>query len=69
MCETSVYPWVALAAVRSKAVKVVYWFVLLLYVLVNSYGHGDAVSSQNYTFTVTSLNKRLTSNSCTYFNL
>ena len=56
----------ALAAVRSKAVKVVYWFVLLLYVLVNSYGHGDAVSAPNHTFTV---NKRFTSNSCTYFYL
>ena len=69
MCERSVYPWVALASVRSKAVKVVCLFVLLHYVLVNSYGHGDAVSSPNYTFTVTSLNKRLTSYSCTYFHL
>ena len=64
-----IYPWVALASVRSKAVKVVCWFVLLLYVLVNSHGHGDAVSSPNHTFIVTSLNKGLTNNSCKYFHL
>ena len=35
---------------------------LLLYIPVNSYGHGGKVSSPNYTFSWSSLNKRLTSN-------
>ena len=43
-------------------------FVLLLYVPVNSYGHGG-VSSPNHTFSWASLNKRLISNLCTYFLL
>ena len=34
---------------------------------VNSYGHCGTVSSPNHTFSWASLNKRLTSNSCTYF--
>ena len=36
---------------------------------VNSYGHGGTVSSPNNTFSWASLNKRLTSTSCTYFGL
>ena len=36
---------------------------------VNSYGHCGSVSSPNHTFSWAGLNKRLTSNSCTYFNL
>ena len=36
---------------------------------INSYGHGRTVSSPNHTFSWASLNKRLTSNSCTYFRL
>ena len=44
-------------------------FVLLLYVPVNNYGHGGTVSSPNHTFSWAGLNKRLTSNSCTYFRL
>ena len=36
---------------------------------VNSYGHGGTVSSPNHTFSWTSLNKQLTSTSCTYFCL
>ena len=36
---------------------------------VNSYGHGGMVSSPNYTFSWESLNKQLTSTSCTYFRL
>ena len=36
---------------------------------VNSYGHGRAVSSPNYTFSWASLNKQSTSTSCTYFGL
>ena len=36
---------------------------------VNSYGHGGTVSSPNHTFSWAGLNKRLTSNSCTYFRL
>ena len=44
-------------------------FVLLLYVPVNSYGHGGTVSSPYHTFSSAGLNKRLTSNSCTYFRL
>ena len=35
----------------------------------NSYGHGGTVSSPNHTFSWAGLNKRLTSNSCTYFRL
>ena len=34
---------------------------------VNSYGHCGTVSSPNHTFSWAGLNKRLTSNSCTYF--
>ena len=36
---------------------------------VNSYGHCGTVSSPNHTFSWAGLNKRLTSNSCTYFRL
>ena len=36
---------------------------------VNNYGHGGTVSSPNHTFSWAGLNKRLTSNSCTYFRL
>ena len=36
---------------------------------VNSYGHCGTVSSHNHTFSWAGLNKRLTSNSCTYFRL
>ena len=34
---------------------------------INSYGHGGTVSSPNHTFSWASLNKQLTSTSCTYF--
>ena len=36
---------------------------------VNSYGHCGTVSSPNHTFSWAGLNKRLISNSCTYFRL
>ena len=36
---------------------------------VSSYGHGGTVSSPNHTFSWASLNKQLTSTSCTYFRL
>ena len=36
---------------------------------VNSYGHGGTVSLPNHTYSWASLNKRLTSTSCTYFRL
>ena len=36
---------------------------------VNSYGHGGTVSSPNLIFSWASLNKQLTSTSCTYFRL
>ena len=36
---------------------------------VNSYGHCGMVSSPNHTFSWASLNKQLTSTSCTYFRL
>ena len=36
---------------------------------VNSYGHCGTVSSPNHMFSWAGLNKRLTSNSCTYFRL
>ena len=42
-------------------------FVLLLHIQVNSYGHGGTVSSPDHTFSWASLNKQLTSTSCTYF--
>ena len=45
------------------------FFVLLLYVQVNSYGQGGTVSLPNHTFSWASLNTRLTSNLCTYFRL
>ena len=44
-------------------------FVLLLYIPVNSYGHGGTVSSPNHTFSLASLNKQLTNNLFTYFRL
>ena len=43
--------------------------LLLLYVPVNSFGHGGTVSSPNLTFSWANLNKRLTSTLCTYFRL
>ena len=46
-----------------------FWFGLVLYVPVNSYGHVGMVSSQNHTFTWASLTKQLISTSCTYFCL
>ena len=36
---------------------------------VNSYGHCGTVSLPNHTFSWAGLNKRITSNSCTYFRL
>ena len=36
---------------------------------VNSYGHCETVSSPTHTFSWAGLNKRLTSNLCTYFRL
>ena len=36
---------------------------------VSSYGHWGRVSSPNHTFSWASLNKQLTSTSCTYFRL
>ena len=36
---------------------------------VNSYGHCGTVSSPNHPFSWAGLNKRITSNSCTYFRL
>ena len=36
---------------------------------INSYGHCGTVSSPNHTFSWASLNKQLTSTSCTYFRL
>ena len=36
---------------------------------VNIYGHCGTVSSPNHTFSWAGLNKRITSNSCTYFRL
>ena len=36
---------------------------------VNSYGHCGTVSSPNHTFSWAGLNKRLTSNLCTYFRM
>ena len=44
-------------------------FLALLYVPINSYGHCGMVISPNHTFSRTSLKKRLTNTSCTYFRL
>ena len=48
--------------------KLVGWFCCFTS-QVNSYGHCGTVSSPNHTFSWAGLNKRLTSNSCTYFRL
>ena len=49
------------------------WFFVCLFCCftsqVNSYGHCGTVSSPNHTFSWASLNKQLTSTSCTYFRL
>ena len=46
------------------------WFGFVAFTCqVNSYGHCVTVSSPNHTFSWAGLNKRLTSNSCTYFRL
>ena len=42
---------------------------VLLYAPINRYAHGGTVSSPNHTFSWASLDKQLTSNSCTYFRL
>ena len=44
-------------------------FVLLLYVPSQQLRHCGTVSSPNHTFSWAGLNKRITSNSCTYFRL
>ena len=44
-------------------------FVFCFTSKVNSYGHGGTVSSPNHTFSWTSLNKQLSSTSCTYSRL
>ena len=57
---------------QSKIILLYYkffWFGLMLYVSVNSYGHVRTVSSPNHTFSWASLTKLLTSTSCTYFRL
>ena len=51
-----------------KALMLVGWFCCFRS-QVNSYGHCGTVSSPNHTFSWVGLNKRLTSNSCTYFPL
>ena len=45
------------------------WLTLLFDVSRNSYGHVGTVSSLNHIFYWTSLNKQLTSTSCTYISL
>ena len=49
--------------------KVCCLFVCCFTPQVNSYGHCGTVSSPNHTFSWASLNKQLTSTSCTYFRL
>ena len=51
------------------SVVLVYWFGLIFYVPVNSYGHVETVCSPNHTFYWVSLTKRLTSTSCTNVHL
>ena len=48
-----------------------YLFICFCYFTsqVNSYGHGGTVSSLYHTFFTASMNKQLTSTSCTYFRL
>ena len=56
--------WIASKVCDSTSCDILF-FVLLLYVPVNSYGQGGGrVSSPNHTFSCASLNKRLTSNLC-----
>ena len=50
-------------------VLLIHLFVCCFTSQVNSYGHGGTVSSPNHTFSWASLNKQLTSTSCTYFRL
>ena len=50
----------------NKTVLLVGWFCCFTS-QVNSYGHCGTVSSPNHTFFLAGLNKRLTSNLCTYF--
>ena len=51
-----------------KNSKLVGWFCCFTS-QVNRYGHCGTVSSPNHTFSWAGLNKRLTSNLCTYFRL
>ena len=56
--------------ILEQSVSVIVWlFVLMLTSQVNSYGHGETVSSPNHTFSWASLNKQLTSTLRTYFRL
>ena len=50
-----------------KIMSIFICLFLLLYVPVNSCGHGGTVSSPKHTFSWAGLNKRSTSNLCTYF--
>ena len=58
---------VFIAKTKSSVRPMVILFALLLYVPINSYGHCGTVSSPNHTFSWVSLNKLLTSTSCTCF--
>ena len=54
---------------RSSPSRFVCLFAFCFTSQVNSYGHCGTVSSPYHTFSWAGLNKRLTSNSCTYFRL
>ena len=59
----------AMFAVLSQSRKLLVGWFCCFTSQVNSYGYCGTVSSPNHTFSWTGLNKRLTSNLCTYFRL
>ena len=56
------------ATCNTVGTEIVGWFCCFTS-QVNCYGHCGTVSSPNHTFSWAGLNKRLTSNLCTYFRL
>ena len=65
---TVLYRTVSVYEKKNRSLVLVGWFCCFTS-QVNSYGHCGTVSSPNHTFSWAGLNKRLTSNSCTYFRL
>ena len=70
-CFTQVllYAWVKVFRINSEFRFLFVCLFCCFTSQVNSYGHGGTVSSPNHTFSWASLNKQLTSTSCSYFPL